>query len=79
MFDIGIRGVVLYIFLVIGLGLGWLIDSLAGTSPACTFAGLALGILGAGAFTISKFRMYLGPSNTSHNPVSPDRPDDPQS
>jgi F0F1-type ATP synthase assembly protein I len=47
--------------LVVGLGAGWFVDSRLGSFPACTLAGLALGI-GAG-LTASWFqiRKYLHP------------------
>lgn len=52
-------GVALAACLVVGFGLGWLIDSLADTSPAFVLVGLLLGIVGAGAYTVSLFRKYL--------------------
>lgn len=45
--------------LVVGFGLGYLLDSLAGTSPAFVLVGLLLGIIGAVAYTIAQFRKYL--------------------
>jgi F0F1-type ATP synthase assembly protein I len=47
------------ILLVIGLGAGWLVDHLAGTAPAFLLIGLLLGIVGAVAFVVTKFRTYL--------------------
>ncbi len=45
--------------LVIGLGLGWLVDQTADTLPAFTLAGLALGIVGAGIYIYTKFKTFL--------------------
>jgi F0F1-type ATP synthase assembly protein I len=44
---------------VVGGGLGWLVDSLLSTSPAFLLTGLAIGIVGACAYTIAQFRKYL--------------------
>ena len=40
-------GVTLAAYLVVGLGLGWLADTLLDSPPIFTLAGLALGIVGA--------------------------------
>ena len=45
--------------LVVALGLGWLVDRLVGTLPAFTLVGLALGIVGAGAYIYTKFTKFL--------------------
>jgi F0F1-type ATP synthase assembly protein I len=45
--------------LVVGLGLGWLIDEVAGSLPAFTLVGLALGIVGAGVYIYTKFTKFL--------------------
>ena len=45
--------------LLVGLGLGWLVDQLVGTLPGFTLAGLALGIVGAGVYIYSKFTKFL--------------------
>jgi F0F1-type ATP synthase assembly protein I len=45
--------------LVIGLGLGWLVDAIVDTLPAFTLVGLVLGIVGAGAYIYSKFTKFL--------------------
>jgi F0F1-type ATP synthase assembly protein I len=50
--------------LIVGLGVGWLVDTLANTSPIFLMIGLALGILGAGSFIVVKFRTYLDTPNT---------------
>jgi F0F1-type ATP synthase assembly protein I len=52
-------GAVVAVLIVAGLGLGWLADSLAGTSPIFLFVGLLLGIAGAGRYTVLEFRKYL--------------------
>jgi hypothetical protein len=45
--------------LLIGLGLGWLVDRLVDTLPAFTLIGLALGIVGAGGYIYTKFTKFL--------------------
>jgi F0F1-type ATP synthase assembly protein I len=45
--------------LLVGLGLGWLVDQLVGTLPGFSLAGLALGIVGAGVYIYSKFTKFL--------------------
>jgi ATP synthase protein I len=45
--------------LVVGLGLGWLVDSLAGTAPIFLLVGLLLGIVGAVSYTVVVFRKFL--------------------
>ncbi|MGB8962559.1 MAG: AtpZ/AtpI family protein [Pseudonocardiaceae bacterium] len=45
--------------LLVGLGLGWLVDELAGALPAFTLVGLALGIVGAGVYIYTKFTKFL--------------------
>lgn len=45
--------------LAVGMGLGWLVDSLAGTTPIFVLVGLAVGIVAAVAYTIRQFRQYL--------------------
>ena len=47
------------VVLVIGLGAGLLVDHLAGTAPAFLLIGLLVGIIGAVAFVVTKFRTYL--------------------
>lgn len=42
-----------------GIGLGWLVDALAGTFPIFLLVGILLGLVGAVAYMISKFRIYL--------------------
>jgi F0F1-type ATP synthase assembly protein I len=55
-------GIVTAAVLVVGLGVGWLIDDLAGTTPIFIMIGLALGIVGAVAYVVMKFRSYLNNS-----------------
>jgi F0F1-type ATP synthase assembly protein I len=45
--------------LAAGFLLGWLVDSLAGTTPIFMLVGLLLGIVGAVSYTVSQFRKYL--------------------
>lgn len=45
--------------LVVGLGLGWLVDRVVDTLPAFTMVGLALGIVGAGVYLYTKFARFL--------------------
>ena len=45
--------------LLVGLGLGWLVDEVVKTLPAFTLAGLALGIVGAGVYIYTKFMKFL--------------------
>jgi F0F1-type ATP synthase assembly protein I len=42
-----------------GFLLGWLVDSLAGTTPIFMLVGVLLGIVGAISYTVSQFRKYL--------------------
>ena len=52
-------GAVIAAELVAGLGLGWLVDSLAGTGPTFLLIGVLLGIAAAISYTIVEFRKYL--------------------
>jgi Putative F0F1-ATPase subunit Ca2+/Mg2+ transporter len=45
--------------LVVGLGLGWLVDSLADTTPVFLLIGVFLGIVGAVSYVVVAFRKYL--------------------
>jgi F0F1-type ATP synthase assembly protein I len=45
--------------LVVGLGLGWLVDEVVDTLPAFTLVGLALGIVGAGIYIYGQFAKFL--------------------
>lgn len=52
-------GAVIAAQLVVGLGLGLLIDTAAGTSPIFLLIGLLLGIAGSVTYTVVEFRKYL--------------------
>ena len=52
-------GLVVAATLALGVVLGLVVDSLAGTAPLFLFVGLLLGILGAIGYTVSKFREYM--------------------
>lgn len=45
--------------IAVGLVLGLVIDSLAGTGPVFLLIGLLVGIVGAVSFTVTQFRKYL--------------------
>ena len=45
--------------LLVGLGLGWLVDQVVHAVPAFTLAGLALGIVAASIFIYTKFTKFL--------------------
>ena len=53
-------GLVVAAQLVVGMLLGLLLDSLLDTSPIFVLVGLALGLIGAVAYTVGQFRRYLG-------------------
>ena len=52
-------GSVIAVQLLVGLGLGWLVDSLADPTPIFLLVGLLLGIVGAVSYTVIEFRKYL--------------------
>lgn len=52
-------GAVIAAELVAGLGLGWLVDSLADTAPVFLLIGLLLGIAAAITYTVVEFRKFL--------------------
>ncbi|WP_375479628.1 AtpZ/AtpI family protein [uncultured Jatrophihabitans sp.] len=52
-------GLVIAVQLAVGLGLGLLVDSLAGTTPIFLLVGLLLGMAAAVGYTVSKFRQHL--------------------
>lgn len=45
--------------LLVGLGLGWLVDEVVDTLPAFTLTGLALGIVGACLYVYGQFTKFL--------------------
>lgn len=57
--DLMALGLTMAILVGGGLGLGLLADSQLGTSPWCTFAGLALGVVLAGLAMWQRARSYL--------------------
>jgi F0F1-type ATP synthase assembly protein I len=52
-------GVALAAYLVVGLGLGWLADSLLGTIPIFIMVGLALGVVGAGFHVYVQLKKFF--------------------
>ena len=54
-------GAVIASAVVLGGGLGWLVDSVAGTSPIFLFLGFVVGVAAAGRYTMIEFRRYLKP------------------
>jgi ATP synthase protein I len=52
-------GTVIAAELVVGIGLGWFVDSLAGTGPVFLLIGVLLGIAAAVTYTVVEFRKYL--------------------
>jgi F0F1-type ATP synthase assembly protein I len=54
--------------LAVGMALGWGLDKLAGTSPIFVVVGLALGVVGACAYTVVEFRKFLSTSETDEGP-----------
>jgi F0F1-type ATP synthase assembly protein I len=52
-------GVASALCLILGGGIGYGIDALAGTSPILTFVGLAFGVVAAVLVTVTQVRKYL--------------------
>lgn len=52
-------GVTNALCLVLGMGLGWLVDRLTDTFPLFTVLGLALGVVGACVYTVSEARKFF--------------------
>lgn len=52
-------GIATAAFLVVGMGVGWLIDRLVATSPVFTLIGLAIGMVGVGAYIYAQFKRFL--------------------
>jgi F0F1-type ATP synthase assembly protein I len=46
-------------FLVVGLGLGWLVDSMLDSLPVFVFLGLAVGVVGAGGYVYAQFKKFM--------------------
>jgi F0F1-type ATP synthase assembly protein I len=56
--DLLSMGVTLASCVVVGFGLGWLVDRVTGTSPAFALVGLALGVVAACAYCYKLFKRY---------------------
>jgi F0F1-type ATP synthase assembly protein I len=52
-------GAVTAAILLVGMGLGWLVDEALDTLPAFTLVGLALGIVGACVYIYGQFSKFL--------------------
>ncbi|MGH3611064.1 MAG: AtpZ/AtpI family protein [Pseudonocardia sp.] len=52
-------GVTLAGCLVLGFGLGWLVDRPLGTFPGFALAGLALGVVAACVYFYKQFKRYM--------------------
>lgn len=52
-------GVALAAYLVVGLGLGWLVDKMLDSLPVFTLIGLALGIVGACVQVYAQFKKFF--------------------
>lgn len=52
-------GISIAAFLVVGLGLGWLVDEILGTLPVFLMVGLALGIAGASGYVYVQFKKFM--------------------
>jgi F0F1-type ATP synthase assembly protein I len=52
-------GAVIATLLVVGLALGWLVDTLLNTVPIFILVGLVLGMAGAASYLHVTFRKYL--------------------
>lgn len=52
-------GAVAAALLVVGLGLGWLLDNALDTGPTFLLVGIAVGLVAGVVYTVGKFRQYL--------------------
>lgn len=52
-------GAVIAAVIAVGMGLGWVVDEIVNTVPIFILVGLALGIVGATAYTVTQFRKFL--------------------
>ena len=52
-------GLALAALLVVGLGLGWLIDTVLDSLPIFTLVGLALGVAGACVYVYAQFKKFF--------------------
>ena len=46
-------------FLLIGLGLGWLLDEVLDSLPVFVLIGLALGVVGASGYVYAQFKKFM--------------------
>jgi F0F1-type ATP synthase assembly protein I len=46
-------------FLVVGIGLGWLVDRMLDSLPLFIFVGLGLGIVGACGYVYAQFKKFM--------------------
>jgi F0F1-type ATP synthase assembly protein I len=51
-------GLTLAMCLVIGFGIGWLVDTSLGTFPGFALVGLALGVVAASIYFYTQFKRY---------------------
>jgi ATP synthase protein I len=51
-------GLTLATCVVVGFGLGWLVDRAFGTFPALAFIGLLLGVVAASIYIYKQFKRY---------------------
>ncbi len=51
-------GLTLALCVVVGFGLGWLVDLPFGTFPAFAMVGLALGVVAAAAYIYKQFKRF---------------------
>jgi F0F1-type ATP synthase assembly protein I len=56
--DLLSMGLTLALCVVIGFGLGWLLDLPLGTFPAFAMAGLALGVVAASTYVYKQFKRF---------------------
>lgn len=52
-------GAVIAAVLALGMGLGWLVDSIADTTPVFIMIGLLVGVVGAVTYTVNEFKQVL--------------------
>ena len=56
--DLLSMGLTLATCVIVGFGLGWLLDTGFGSFPAFALAGLGLGIVGAGVYFYKVYKRY---------------------
>lgn len=56
--DLLSMGMTLALCVVVGFGLGWLGDLVAGTFPLIAMIGLALGVVAASFYVVKQFKRY---------------------